>query len=61
MADAKINLSLTPAEFDLVRETIKDRIELSNAQLKSKTVDARAKSKHRETVMRLNDLMRNLK
>jgi hypothetical protein len=73
MADAKINLSLSPAEFDLLRETIETRINFISTKLKMKTEDlakdlstdyagaSKVRRQYTETMAQLSLMLEKLK
>jgi hypothetical protein len=61
MAEAKINISLTPAEFDLVRETIDGRIEQLNVFINTKSTTPKDRQNWRALIVQLSDLIKGLK
>lgn len=61
MAEAKITITLTPAEFDLVRSELQARIDAHQEYVRAEMGEPRDRSKARELGMRLTSFLERLK
>lgn len=61
MADAKITISLTPAEFDLIRTVLDEEFQNSFATVHDRHTDLKLKNAARTRSAQLKDILDKLK
>lgn len=61
MADAKITISLTPHEFDLVRDAVDNTISNQNSIINDRSYPAPDRDAARRTLLGLTDILKKLR